>query len=386
MNLPLIAFKNLGRNKLRVGLTILGVAVALVAFITLRTTTAAWQVGVEASAADRIVTRHKVTFVMQVPLRYVETVRQVPGVTAATYANWFGARWPKKKDMFFQSLGVETDTFFDVYDEMKVEPDALARWKEDRSGVILGDLLAKEMGVKVGDKITLEGTIYPGLWDFTVAGTYQATRKSVDRRTFMFHWRFLNERARSKDMIGWVVSRVANGNESPKIARQIDSRFDIMDVQTLSQSEKQFNLSFLGAYSALFTAMDIVSFLILGILMLILGNTVAMSVRERTNEYGVLRALGFRPHHVATFVYSEAILMGLLAGVLSVVIAFPLVELGLGRFLEENVGTFFPYFRIPRTVLVGAIGIAGALGVLAAAIPAFLASRLSIVDALRKVD
>ena len=146
------------------------------------------------------------------------------------------------------------------------------------------------------------------------------------------------------------------------------------------------NNSFMAMFSAILSAMDIVSIIILGILLMILGNTVAMGVRERTNEYGVLRALGFLPRHVAMFILGESIVTGALAGIVGLALAYPIVQLGMGRFLEENMGGFFPYFRIAPATGVEAILFAIALGAIAALIPAYRASRLTIVEALRRVD
>jgi putative ABC transport system permease protein len=150
-------------------------------------------------------------------------------------------------------------------------------------------------------------------------------------------------------------------------------------------TERALNMQFLGAASAILTAMDIVSAVILAIMLLILGNTIAMSVRERTHEYGVLLAVGFRPRHIGGFIIGEGIAIGLLGGVCGLILAYPLVEKGLGRFLEENMGSYFPYFRVPLEVSVLALIICAVLGALAAGIPAYRASRLNAVEALRRL-
>jgi putative ABC transport system permease protein len=149
-------------------------------------------------------------------------------------------------------------------------------------------------------------------------------------------------------------------------------------------SERAMNMSFIGMISAVLSAVDVVSLVILAIMVLILGNTVAMAVRERTHEYGVLRAIGFLPKHLAVFVFGEAVAVSVAGGVLGVMIAYPLVEQGVGRFLEENMGAFFPFFRIDPVTIIWALVLAGALGAIAAAIPARSASRLVVVDALRR--
>jgi len=169
------------------------VAVAIISFVTLRTTLSAWSTGAEHAAQDRLATWHKVSFVMPMPLRYAEDVRSVAGVKAATWVNWFGAKHPTRDQEFFATLAVDTKTFFDVYTDMAVEPAELAAWKEDRQGAIIGEALASQFSWKVGDEVTLKGTIYSGDWKFRIRGIYKATRRAVDRAQFLFHWDYMNE-------------------------------------------------------------------------------------------------------------------------------------------------------------------------------------------------
>jgi putative ABC transport system permease protein len=334
-----------------------------------------------------VVTRHKVTFVMTLPKRYVEQTLQVPGVRKATFANWFGGRDPAHESEFFQTLAVDGKTFFDVYDEVIVPKDQLAKWNEDRQGAIIGDQLAKRLGWKLGQKVSLTSGIYPGDWDFIIDGIYETPGKTIDRSSLFFHWEYVNENVRDvrKDQVGWITSRVDDPARSAEIGKLIDKAFDEREIQTLSQDEHSFQTSFLGMMSAMLKAIDVISLAILLIMLLILGNTIAMGVRERTREYGVLRAIGFSPGHVIGFVLGEAFVVGLLGGGLGVLLAYPIVERGMGRWIEENMGTFFPWFRVtPQTAFV-AILLAVILAGAAAAIPAYRAARISVVDALRRV-
>ena len=387
MTIAGIGIRNVWRNKTRALLTVLGGAVAIIAFVLLRTVLWAWNIGVEYAAKDRLATRHRVSMIMPLPKRYVETVRETPGITHTTWANWFGGKDPKHPDEFFATMAVDPNTFFDVYSEMSVPPDQKTAWQADRRGAIIGDVLARKLGVKPGDKYTLQGTIFPGDWEFNIDGIYIATAKSVDRSQFIFHWGLLNETVpdRQRDLVGWIISRTDNPSRSADLSASIDKVFDEKDVQTTTMSERAMNNSFMAMFSAILTALDFVSIIILLIMMLILGNTIAMGVRERTREYGVLRALGFSPGHVRTFVMGEALTVGVLAGVVGVGLAYPIVQLGMGRWIEENLGGFFPYFRMsPGTAAVGVL-LAIGLGAVSAIIPAMQASKLTIVDSLRRV-
>lgn len=388
MNLASIAVRNVWRNRFRALMTVLGVAVAVMAFVMLRTVVTATNVAVTYAAQDRVGTRHKVSFVLQLPRRYIDTVRAVPGVRTATWANWFGAKEPNHPNDFFATMAVDPDSFFDVYNEMEVAPDALARWREDRRGAIVGDVLARKMGWRVGQRVVLRGTIYPGDWEFNIAGIYNATRRSVDRSQFLFHYRYLNESipVGRRDQIGWMIARIDNPSQAASISRAIDAAFDVQDVQTVSMSERAMNLSSMGMLSGMFTAINVISLVILGILALLLGNTIAMGVRERTMEYGVLRAVGFLPKHVVAFILSEAAALGAFAGLAGVALSYPVVQQGLGRWIEENQGATFPYFRIEPETAAVAFALAIALALAAAALPAWRASRLTVTDALRRLD
>jgi putative ABC transport system permease protein len=387
MTLTGLAVRNLSRNRFRALLTAVAVAIAIVAFLLLRTVTWAWASGAEVAAKDRVVTRHKITFVESLPRRYVEDVRNAPHVKMATWANWFGGKDPKHDHEFFSTLAVDPDTYFQVYEEMSVPPDELDTWKHDRQGVIVGDVLAKKLGWKVGDKITLESGIYPGDWSFNVDSIYQAKARSVDRSTVLFHWAYLNDSLPSnrRDGVGWIVSRIDSPGAAAGVGVALDKIFDDRDTQTRSQDERSFNASFMAMFSAVLKAMDIVSAVILVIMTLILGNTIAMGVRERTSEYGVLRAIGFMPSHVALWVVAESLVLGAAGGAIGVGIAWPFINLMMGRFIEENMGAWFPYFRLVPENIVLAIFLAALLGGAAAVIPAWRASQLKVVDAVRRV-
>lgn len=387
MTLVGFAARNAFRNSGRTALTVLGVAVAIVAFVLLRTVVYSWNIAGEVAAKDRIATRHKVSFVIALPKRYMTTIRETKGVTAATWMNWFGGKDPRNPDAFFANFLVDPKTFLEVYDEVQLPEDQKQKWFEDRQGAIVGSSLAKALNLKVGDRFTLGGTIFPGDWPLNIVGIYTASRKSFDQSSMIFHWDYVNEQLpeQRRDQIGWVVSRVDDAGQGADVATRIDKVFDQYDHQTLTMSERAMNLSFLGMFSAILKAIDVVSVIILLILVMILANTIAMGVRERTTEYGALRALGFSPGHVRFFIIGESTFVGLCAGLLGVGLAVPLVNGGMSRFIEENMGGMFPYFRIDSGTVVLALALATALGFLAGLVPAAQAGKLSVVDALRRI-
>ena len=394
MTLVGLAARNVLRNKFRAALTVAGVAVAIITFLLLRTVLSSWTAAADFAAKDRVVTRHKVTFVMTLPLTYVQGVRGLQGqVKNATWCNWFGGKDPKHDREFFASLACDTESMFTVYDDMLVAPDALERWKHDPQGAIVGDVIAKKLGWKVGDLVSLQTGIYPKKddkssdWQFRISGIYQAKSKAVDRSTFVFHWKYLNDgiEAGRQNQIGWIVSRVNDPSQAAAVGVAIDRVFDERDIQTLSQDERAFNASFLASISAVLTAINLISVVILIIMALVLGNTIAMGVRERTNEYGVLKALGFANSHIVMFIVVEALVIGVVGGLVGILIGYPFIEGGLGRFLEENMGSFFPYFRIDPRMTVLSMLLAILLAGAASVIPAIAAARLKTVDALKRI-
>jgi putative ABC transport system permease protein len=387
MTLTGLAVKNLSRNKFRAALTLLAVAIAIVAFLLLRTVTWAWVAGPESAPKDRVVTRHKITFAMALPKRYVNDVRNAPHVRAATWANWFGGKDPMHETEVFATLAIDPATYFAVYDEIKLPADQLEQFQHDKQGAVVGDLLARRMGWKLGDHIVLRSGIIPGDWQFNIDGVYTATAQTVDRATFLFQWDYVNDTipAQHRDMVGWIVSRVDESGRAAQVGVDLDRIFEERDTQTRSQDERSFNASFLGMLSTILEAMNIVSAVILAIMTLILGNTIAMGVRERTSEYGVLRAIGFLPGHIALWVVAESLAMGVLGGILGAVAAWPFIDLFVHRLIEEHMASFFPYFGLRPVHVAMGIALSALLGAAAAAIPAWRASQLQVVDAVRRV-
>ncbi len=388
MTLASLALKNVLRNKGRNVLTIFGIAVAIVLFTLMRTVVLSWTGSVDEAATDRLVTRHKVTFVMSLPKKYIDQIKKVPGVTTASYASWFGGKEPNNPSAFFATIAVDPATFFEIYPEIIVDPAQVEAWKADRRGALIGDQLAKQFGWKVGQKVVIKGTIFPGNWEFLVSGIYTTESKTVDRSSLWFHWDYLNESPKTlkKDQIGWILSRIEDPRRSAEISKQIDAIFDPQDTQTTTMSEKAFQQSFLGMFSAILTAIDVVSIAILAIILLILGNTIAMGVRERTGEFGALRAIGFQPRHIAGLVFGESLAIGALGGALGLGLGYLFVNKVLGPFLGETMGAMFPHFGINGAIALTAFGIALGLAFLAASLPARRAARLDVVAALRTVE
>lgn len=382
----LLIIKSAFRNRLRTVLTSVGVAMAIIAFLFLQTFVAAWRSNADAASVDRLVVRNKISLVFPLPMSYLEKVRAVPGVADVSYSNWFGAMYKEPKN-FFAQFAVEPESFLQLYSEYLLTPEERAAFLADRSGCIVGESIAEKFGWKVGDKLPLSGTIYPGDWVFNIRGIYHGRDANTDTKQMIFHWKRLDDslpEAR-KNQLGTILVKVADASRSNDVATAIDRGFANSLAETRTESEKAFQLGFLSMVSAIIDAIQIVSMVVLAILVLILGNTLAMATRERTTEYAVMRAIGFRPPHIVWLVIGEGFVIAAVGVSLGLLAAPPIMRF-FAAWFQKEVGNFLGQFHIdPRTVAM-AVSVALAGGMLAAAIPAWRAGRMRIVDALRRVE
>jgi putative ABC transport system permease protein len=376
-----LIFKSTFRNRLRTGLTALGVAIAIIAFLVLRTMVAAWYAGVDAASSDRMVVRNKISIIFPLPYAYLEKVKQTPGVEDVSFANWFAGVYIDEKQ-FFAQFATDAESYYRLYPEFKLPPEQMKAWLDDRTGAVVGDLLASKYNWKIGDKVVLKGTIYQGDFEFTIRGIYTGAGKT-DRQQFQFHYKYLNEKIdeTQKDRLGIILAKV----KSQDIAPQIDKMFANSANETRTESELAFQRSFMSMVSNILVALQIVSVVVLIILILILGNTMAMATRERTSEYAAMRAIGFKPKHVTLLVLGEGFVVAAIGAAFAIV-ASPAILRAFADMLEKNMGAFLGAFELdPKAALLATVVALGG-GMLAATIPAWRASRMRIVDALRRIE
>ena len=378
-----MVLKNSLRHKLRFSLTILGIAIAVIAFCLMRTVVTTWYAGVEASAADRLITRQSVSFIYPLPYSYRDQIARISGVKNVSYANWFGGTYIDKKN-FFARIAVDADTYFQVYPELLVPPDEMKAFQQERNACIVGTDLVKRFGFKLGDVVQIEGDIFPGTWQFVVRGIYKARDQATDPSTFLFRWDYLDEKLRQDapvraGWVGWYVVQVKSGANTPEVSQSIDNLFANSRAETKTETERQFQQGFAGAFSSVIQAMNFISFVIIGIIMLVLGNTMIMSSRERTREYAVLKTLGFSGSHLLGLIAGESLLIAALGGGIGLLITFPAV----GAFQEVMPKGFFPVFFIEPITIVLAVAAAMLVGVAAAIFPVQRALTTKIVDGLR---
>ena len=387
MKLVKIVLKNLFRHRLRTILTMLGIATAVMAFGLIRTIVGAWSAGVEASAANRMITRQSVSFIFPLPLPYRQQIARIPGVTAVSWANWFGGVYGDPNDFknFWPRFAVDAETFYDLYPEYQVPPDQLAQFRKERNACIIGRKLAEQHGFKLGDVITMEGDIFPGRWQWVVRGIYTGRDQTVDETQMHFQWSYLYEQVRQQEPgrpveAGWFILRVEPPDAMPRVATAVDEQFVNSRAPTKTETEKAFQQGFVAMSSAIITSLQVISVVIVGIILLVLANTIVMAVRERTREYAVLKTLGFSARHLFVLIFGESLLIAACGGLIGLALTFPMVA-GFGKALP----TFFPIINVAPLTIGLAFGAALVAGAVAAVFPATRVVRTPIVAGLRTV-
>jgi putative ABC transport system permease protein len=379
-----LLLKNAFRHRLRTLLTMVGLVVAICAFGLLRTIVDAWYAGVDASSSARLITRSAISLTFPLPLNYAERVRAVDGVNGVSWANWFGGVYITERN-FFAQFAVDPPSYLALYPEFVLQDADKQAFFRDRQGCIVGRKLAHKFGWKLGDSVALRGTIYPGTWRFTIRGIYQGIDAKTDEQQMLFHWKRLAEGVRllskkQADYVGVYVVSIRNPDDAPVVAQRIDALFKNSLAETLTETEKAFQLSFVSMSEAILMAVQAVSFIIIVIIMAVMANTMTMTARERLAEYATLKALGFTPGFIGQLLLGESLLIALIGGAIGMAATFPLAKAFAGA-----TGTLFPIFKVSGLTLGLQVLACVAVGAVAAAWPAWKMSRIDIVQGLRHV-
>lgn len=384
MNLLKYVARNALRHKLRTSLTVIGMAIVVLAYCLLRTVVAAWYAGVEASSPNRLITRNAVSLIFPLPISYLNRIKEVPGVVAVTYGRWFGGIYINEKN-FFPQFAIDAEHYLSLYPEFLIPEKQLEAFKKDRRGCIAGRLIVKKYGWKIGDVITLRGTIFPGTWDFVLEGIYRGRDRGTDESQFFFHWDYLNESLKKTmpiraDHVGWFVVQIEDPARAGEISRKIDAIFQNSLAETLTETEKAFQMGFVSMTEAIVVAIKAISYVVIGIIFVVLSNTMAMTARERTREYGVLKTLGFEGPFLLKLIIGESVFIAATGGILGIILSFP-----AARIFAKSLETFFPIFNLSAKTLASGLVSALIVGVLSGVLPGIKASKTPIVESLTHV-
>jgi len=378
--LPLLV-ANLSRRKVRTILTIGSFAVALFLFGLLVTIRAAFNSGVAAAGADRLVVINKVSIIQPVPLSYREKILRVPGIKEITYANWFGGVYQDEKN-FFPQFAIETEHWRSIYPEYLVTDKEWADFLATRTAAIAGEVTAKRFGWKVGDRIPIRGVFVQGIWEFDLVGIYKGKRPQDDTSQFWFRHDYLRERGPewARGFAGWYVARMESGADATAVSKAVDQLFTNSTWETRTQSEQLFMASWVKQMGNIEFLMASIGGVVFFTLLLVTGNSMAMSVRERTSELAVLKAVGFSDVFVLGLVLMETLLIACIGGGLGIVAAKVFTTLS-----GDPTGGMLPVFYLPALGIRAGLGVTLVGGLLAGLLPALSAMRLQVVQAFRRV-
>ncbi|WP_184041621.1 ABC transporter permease [Chitinivorax tropicus] len=379
-----MSFRNAFRHRLRAALTTLGIVVAILAFGLLRTVVDAWYAGVDAASDARLVTRNAVSLVFSLPLAYKDRIRQVEGVQTVAWTNWFGGVYIDESN-FFPQFAVDVPTYFSLYPEFVFEPNQYHDFLRDKRGAAVGRKLADRFGWKVGDVIPLRGTIYPGNYPFVIRAIFEGRQRNTDTNIFYFHWGLLNDRLEQlapgrSNRVGAFVLGIDDPANAGPVSVAIDREFKNSLAETLTETEKAFQLGFVAMLQTVVDAIKLVSYVVILIIMAVVANTMAMSARERTAEYATMKALGFTPGVIRTLIALESMLLVTVGASMAILLTGPVVAA-----FAKPVSAFFPVFNISVETRLLQLGGAVAIAFMSALLPAWQAGRTKIVDGLRKL-
>ena len=379
-----LIWKNAWRKKIRTSLTILSVFVAFLLFALLSALNYAFKYGAEAADAERLVVIDKVSLINLLPIAYKNRIAATEGVHSVTHSTWFGGYYQDQRNQFPQ-FPVDPLEYFAMYPEFKMPPEQFEAWTKNRTGAVVGKEIAEQFGWEVGDRIPINATIWTKndggrTWEFDLEGIFENENPRGNSALFLFHYDYFDEsRAFGQGLVGWYILRVAPGADPVQVRNAVDLQFENSANQTETSTEAAFAQSFAEQFGNIALIVTLVLGAVFFTLLLVSGNTMSQSVRERISELAVLKTLGFSDRTVLGIVLSESVLVMLIGGLLGI---------GVGWFLAQGVagaiGAFLPGFYFSPMAAITAVGLMVAGGIVAGIFPALQAMRLSIIDALAR--
>jgi putative ABC transport system permease protein len=378
-----LAFKNSLRNQRRSILTIASMAVSLCLLgVLMAMYHALFLKDQTPGQAMRLVTRHKVSLAQAIPIAYENKIRNVPGVKEVSVWNWFGGTYKDARNTknFFGRFGVEPKPFLTIRTQLEMPDDQRRAFIADKTSCIISDDMATKLNLKVGDRVTLIGDIYPVTLDLKLVGIY----KDPDAQaSLFFNWKYLSDAlpVGRRSYISTVAILADSAAAVPGVARAIDTMFENSSPPTKTESEAQFALSFVSLLGNIKLFLIAVCAAVTFTILLVSGNTMAMSVRERIKEVGVLKTLGFNNDAILGMIIGEALTISLIGGVIGLILA-SMLSVGVGKAAGDTLPQLHDMNVTPLTGLVG-LGVAAFIGIISSFVPAWNAARTNILDSLR---
>jgi putative ABC transport system permease protein len=382
MKFSALIFANLLRKKIRLILTVGSFAVALFLFAFLAVVQNAFNRGADVAGADRLVVIDRVSIINLIPLKYRDQILQIPGVKSITHNNWFGGVYQDEKN-FFPQFVIDPESQRQVFPELIVPDDQWNAFLKDRQGAIAGARTAERFHWKVGDRIPIKTTLYGGnSWEFNLDGIYHGQRPEDDETQFWLQWDYFEERIPEaiKGQIGWYVLRVNNPDDSVRVAKAIDDKFANSPSETKTETESAFAAGWVKQFGNIQFLILTIGSVVFFTLLLVTGNTMAISVRERTAELAVMKAIGYSGRRVLIFILAESLVIALLGGLLGLGLALLAIPA-----LAKALNGMLPTLILDPSILVLGLVAALTVGIASGILPGLGAMRMRVVEAFRRV-
>lgn len=384
MNDLYLVFKNLTRKKMRLFLTSFAILIAFLIFATVMALSGALNSGIEMSADNRLVVVHKTTFTNPLPFAYANKVKNIPGVNKVTYANWFGGYY-REPTNHIVTYAVDPATYLDVFSELQVDLQQKNTWLKNRRGLLVGQRIAKVNDWKVGDTIPLSSNIFSQksgghTWEFVIDGIFSAQDLQIDTGYVIFHYKyFMETQSFGGNFIGWLVLTTNDPSLNEEVAQAIDENFANSQAETETSTEKAFNKAFMEQVGNIGLIIFSVVFMAFFTILIVVGNTMVLAIRERTNEIAVLKTLGFSSLRLFKMILTESCLLAFFGGLLGLGASFFAIQEA-----SKQLARFLPNLMLDQSIVLQALAYMLLLGLVTGIIPALSALRLNIVTAFNR--
>lgn len=381
MNIQTFIIKNALRNKRRALLSVLSVAVSLFLLVTLLVALRELTLPVEGAGAElRVAVRNKISIANLLPARQRPVIERIPGVEAVTPFTWFGGKYKNEENMTFAQFAMDPTKLRSVFGEAKMNPEAYAAFEKERDGCVIGRISADKYHLKVGDKITLESTVYPVTLDFKIVGIYAGT---PDDRNMLFRQDYLNEATGDTGEVGMWWLKVKSAEDMPRVLAAINKAFENTSAEVRAETERAFQLSFISMWGNIKLLVTLISSAVVFTLLLVSASTMSMAIRERFRELAILKALGYRRRELFAFILAESFGLAMAGALIGVGGAYCLYTFGDVSKLTNGL---FPYFEVTARIVGTGVVVAAALGVVSSIMPGLAVARMSVVEGLKTLD
>lgn len=373
--------KNALRNKRRALLSILSVAVSLFLLVTLMVGLRELTLPAEGAGAElRVAVRNKISIANLLPARQLPVIEKIPGVEAVTPFTWFGGKYKNEENMTFAQFAMDPTKLRSVFGEAKMIDEGYEAFAKERDACVLGKMSADKYKLKIGDRITLESTVYPVTMEFKIVGIYSGT---PDDRNMLFRQDYLDEVSGEKGYVGMWWLKVKSAGDMPRVLNAINQAFENTSAEVRAETERAFQLSFISMWGNIKLLVELISSAVVFTLLLVSTSTMSMAIRERFRELAILKAIGFRRRELFAFILAESFGLAGAGAVLGVGGAYALWTFGDVSKLTNGL---FPMFEVTPKIIATSVLVAALLGILASVMPSIAAARMSVVEGLKTLD